>query len=117
MHGSHLVKAYSQTHSNIALSPGQAEFYALVATASEALGLVAMTEDFGDKLEAYLYAYARCQLIGAGDDPSSRYPVALAAAGAPEAPAGVVLGTEPMGPRDKTCRFKAAGRARMQHGM
>ena len=33
-----------------------AEFYALVATASEALGLVAMTEDFLDKTESYLYA-------------------------------------------------------------
>jgi hypothetical protein len=27
MHGSHLIKAYSRTHSNIALSSGEAEFY------------------------------------------------------------------------------------------
>ena len=58
MHGSHLAKTYSRTQSNISLSSGEAEFYALVATASEALGLVAMTEDFGDKTEAYLYADA-----------------------------------------------------------
>ena len=30
----------------------------LVATASEALGIVAMTEEFGDKVEAYFYADA-----------------------------------------------------------
>jgi hypothetical protein len=58
MHGSHLIKAYSRTQSNIALSSGEAEYYALVSTASEALGIVAMTEDFGDRTEAYLYADA-----------------------------------------------------------
>ena len=58
MHGSHLVKAYSRTQSNIALSSGEGEFYGLVSTASEALGLVAMSEDFGDKMMAFLYADA-----------------------------------------------------------
>ena len=58
MHGGHLVKAYSRTQSNIALSSGEAEFYALVAAASEALGMAAMTEDFGSRLAAYLYADA-----------------------------------------------------------
>ena len=58
MHDSHLVKANSWTQSNIALSSGEAEFYALVATASEALGLVAVMEDSGDKTEAHLYADA-----------------------------------------------------------
>ena len=58
MVGSHLIKAYSRMQSNIALSSGEAEFYALVAAGSEALGAVAMTEDLGDKLEAYLYADA-----------------------------------------------------------
>ena len=38
------------------MSSGEAEYYSLVATALEALGLVAMTEDFGDKTEAHLYA-------------------------------------------------------------
>ena len=58
MHGSRLVKAYSRSQSNIALSAGEASFYGLVATASEALGLDAMTEDFGDKTESFLYADA-----------------------------------------------------------
>ena len=58
MHGSHLVKAYSRTQSNIALSFGEAEFYGVVSTASEAPGLVAMPEVFGDKFDAYLYADA-----------------------------------------------------------
>ena len=52
------MKAYSRTQSNIALSSGEAEFYGLVSTASEALGRVAMSEDFGDKIDAYLYADA-----------------------------------------------------------
>ena len=58
MHGSHLVKAYSRTQSNIALSSGEAEFYGLVSTALAALGLGAMSEDFGDKVDAFLYADA-----------------------------------------------------------
>jgi hypothetical protein len=66
MHGSHLAKAYSRTQSNIALSSGEAEFYALVATASEALGIVAMTKDFGDEVEAYLYADASAAIGVAG---------------------------------------------------
>ena len=52
MQGSHLVEACSRIQSNTALSSGEADFYALVATASEVLGLVAMTEDFGDKTES-----------------------------------------------------------------
>ena len=66
MHGSHLVKAYSRTQSNIALSSGEAEFYALDATASEALGIVAMTKDFGDEVEAYMYADASAAIGVAG---------------------------------------------------
>ena len=62
MNGSHLIKAYSRTQSNIALSSGEAEFYALVATASKALGIVAMTDDCGDKADAYLYADARAAI-------------------------------------------------------
>ena len=58
MHGSHLLKAYSRTQSNIALSSGEAEYYGLVSTESEAQGLVAMTENFGDKAESFLYADA-----------------------------------------------------------
>ena len=42
----------------IELWGGEAEFYALVAAASEALGISAMTADYGDEREAYLYADA-----------------------------------------------------------
>ena len=66
MHGSHLIKAYSRTQSNIALSSGESEFYALVAAASESLGIVAMTEDYGDKLDGYLYADASAAIGIAG---------------------------------------------------
>ena len=58
MHGSHLIKTYSRTQSNIALSSGKAELYARVSTSSEASGVVAMSEDFGDRGEAYLDADA-----------------------------------------------------------
>ena len=56
--GKHTIKSWSSTQASIALSSGEAEFYGLVLTASEALGLVAMSEDFGDKIDAFLYADA-----------------------------------------------------------
>ena len=43
-------------------------FYVLVSAASEALGLVAMTEDFGDKSEAKLYADASAAIGVANRD-------------------------------------------------
>ena len=52
------MKAYSRTQSNIALRSGEAEFFGLVSTASEAPGLVAMTDDFGDTVDSFLYANA-----------------------------------------------------------
>ena len=58
MVGSYPVKARSRTQSTIALSSAEAEFYALVSAASEALGLAAMTSDFGEPLDPYLYADA-----------------------------------------------------------
>ena len=73
MHGAHLVKAYSRTQSNIALSSGEAEFYGLVSTASEALGLVAMTEDFGDQVESYLYADASAAIVVANQEGLGRF--------------------------------------------
>ena len=53
--------AYSRTQSNIALCSGEAEFYGLVSIASEALGFIAMSEDFGDKVDANLYADTSAQ--------------------------------------------------------
>ena len=39
----HLLKAYSKTQANIALSSAEAEYYSMVKAASEGLGLKAMT--------------------------------------------------------------------------
>ena len=58
MHGAHLLKAYSRTQSNIALSSGEAEFYSMVGAGSDALGLRAMTKDYEDELEPWLYVDA-----------------------------------------------------------
>ena len=58
MHGGHLIRAYSKTQSNIALSSGEAEFYSMVAASSEAIGLRAMTIDYDHELEPWLYVDA-----------------------------------------------------------
>ena len=58
VNGMHLIKAYSKTQSNIALSSGEAEFYSMVHATSEALGLRAMTEDYQDALDPWLYVDA-----------------------------------------------------------
>ena len=58
MHGRHLIRAYSKTQSNIALSSGEAEYYAMVKAASEGMGLKAMAEDFKQNIEPWLYVDA-----------------------------------------------------------
>ena len=58
MNGAHLIKTYSRTQANIALSSGEAEFYSLVHATSEALGLKAMTEDYCDQVDPWLYVDA-----------------------------------------------------------
>ena len=50
MFGKHLVKAYSRTQANVALSSGEAELYALVTAASEGLGMRTMARDVGQGL-------------------------------------------------------------------
>ena len=62
MNGSHLIKDYSKTQSNIALSSGEAEFYSMVGATSEALGLKAMTCDYADKLDPWLHVDASAAL-------------------------------------------------------
>ena len=47
MHGQHLLKSYSKTQANIALSSAEAELYSFVSAASEAIGLKSMMRDFG----------------------------------------------------------------------
>ena len=58
MNGTHLIKSYSKTQANIALSSGEAEFYSMVHATSEALGLKAMTEDYHSKIDPWLYVDA-----------------------------------------------------------
>ena len=58
LHGAHLIKAFSRTQANIALSSGEAEFYSMVGATSEALGLRAMMDDYHDGLDPFLYVDA-----------------------------------------------------------
>ena len=64
MHGSHLLKAYSKTQQNIALSSGEAEYCSMVKDASEAMGLQAMARDFGRQLLPWLCVDASAALGG-----------------------------------------------------
>ena len=58
MIGNHVLKSYSRTQSNIALSSGEAELYATVTAASEGLGLTAMAKDFGMDIRSSIYVDA-----------------------------------------------------------
>ena len=58
MHSRHMLRAYSKTQSNIALSSGEAEYYAMVKAASESMGLKAMVADFNREIEPWLYVDA-----------------------------------------------------------
>ena len=49
--GSHILKTWSTTQGVIALSSGEAEYYALVKTASQCLGMKAMMKDLGVNLQ------------------------------------------------------------------
>ena len=55
MWGSHVLKSYSRTQSNIALSSGEAQLYATVTAASEGLGLTAMAGDFGLEMRSNVH--------------------------------------------------------------
>ena len=54
MIGSHLIKAWSSTQPIIAMSSGEAEYYAMVKSASTALGLQAMAKEVGYSLNIML---------------------------------------------------------------
>ena len=58
MHGSHLLDSYAKTQSNIALSSAEAELYAFVSAASDAIGLRSMARDFGLDLTPHLFVDA-----------------------------------------------------------
>ena len=54
MIGSHLIKAWSSTQPIIAMSSGEAEYYAMVKGASTALGLQSMAKEVGYSLNIAL---------------------------------------------------------------
>ena len=58
MHGSHWIKSYAETQSNVALSSAEAESYALVYASSESLGLKAMTQYYSCVRDPWLYVDA-----------------------------------------------------------
>ena len=58
LNGKHYLKSFSKTQANIALSTAEAELYAIVTTASEALGLKAMCKDFGRHADPYIHVDA-----------------------------------------------------------
>ena len=47
MHGNHVIKSWSTNQSAIALSSGEAEYYALVKAASVSIGVKTIMEDMG----------------------------------------------------------------------
>ena len=46
MIGSHLIKTWSKTQANIALSSAESEFYATLKAAQESLGIIALAKEF-----------------------------------------------------------------------
>ena len=50
MHGSHVIKSWSTNQSVIALSSGEAEYYALVKAASVSIGVKTIMKDMGVEL-------------------------------------------------------------------
>ena len=53
-----MIKAYSKTQVNIALSSAEAECYSMVKAASEGLGLKAMTMDYNKPLSPWMFVDA-----------------------------------------------------------
>ena len=56
MIGQHAVKSWSTTQATIALSSGEAELYALVKGASQALGMASLAGDFGKDVTAQVWS-------------------------------------------------------------
>ena len=51
MHGAHVIKSWSSTQSVIALSSGEAEYYAMVKAATIAIGILSIMNDLGNTME------------------------------------------------------------------
>ena len=52
MFGKHLIKSWASNQAVVALSSGEAEYYAIVKASSQAIGIKNMMEDLGEKVEA-----------------------------------------------------------------
>ena len=57
-HGMHCIRTWSSTQATIATSSGEAEFYALIESASRGLGLQTLAKDLGQNLGVDLYSDA-----------------------------------------------------------
>ena len=55
MTGRHMISAWSSTQGVIALSPGEAELYAMVVGATRSLGMISLAADFGVSLGAQIH--------------------------------------------------------------
>ena len=55
MRGGHCIKTWSKTQALIAKSSGEAELYAVVRGAAEALGMATLAKDMGKKVEIQLH--------------------------------------------------------------
>ena len=63
VHGGHLIRSFSKTRSNIALSSAEAELYAMVSAASEGMGARAMVKDYGGgNIEVNLFVDASASI-------------------------------------------------------
>ena len=62
MRGGHLIKAYSKTQANIALSSAEAELYGVVKASSESLGISAAYSDWGEEVQGRVWADASAAL-------------------------------------------------------
>ena len=56
VHGSHCLKTWSSNQAVIALSSGEAEFYAMVKGASELLGMLSLAQDLRVPLKGHLHS-------------------------------------------------------------
>ena len=62
MIGSHLIKTWSKTQSNVALSSAESEFYGTLKTAQESVGLISLARELGEELRARVLVDASAAL-------------------------------------------------------
>ena len=55
MHGRHCIKSWSSNQAVIALSSGEAEFYAMIKGASELLGVISLAQDLTVSFQGHLH--------------------------------------------------------------